>query len=200
MTAGRILSTLLWMLPLAGAAVGAISASSARDTACEEARQVAAQWLSHQLDHTIGASQVLTLPDANGFEGCSITRARPTHNGRTSLSLRCPTYALPQLLLLDEEVALAKYRAPGEAHALFSQAEPIARRSVAPMVRRGTALRADWRTDGMHALLDVIAMDTGSVGAEIRVRIAHSNRVIRARILNAHTVSVVSSGASGGGR
>ncbi len=193
MTACRTLSTLLSMLSLLGSAIG--SAPAARASAVEDSKQAVALWLSQQLNHPIAASQVLTSPNATALEGCSITRTRPTHYGRTSLSLRCPAHALPQLVLLDADVSRASSHAPERTRVASSEAARIAQRNVVSMVRTGSALRADWRTDNMHALLDVIAMDSGGAGAEIRVRIAHTNRVMRARILNAHTVSVIPAGA-----
>ena len=63
------------------------------------------------------------------------------------------------------------------------------------MVRAGATLQADWRTDFLHAELPVVALDAGAAGAEIRVRIPSTNRIMRARILSAHTVTIVVAGA-----
>ncbi|HVJ05300.1 MAG TPA: flagella basal body P-ring formation protein FlgA [Candidatus Saccharimonadales bacterium] len=193
MTACRTLSTLLSMLSLLSSAIG--SGPVARAFAVEDSKQAVAQWLSQQLNHPITASQVLTSPNATALEGCSVTRTRPTHYGRTSLSMRCPAHALPQLVLLDADVSLASSRVAARARVASPEGARIARPTVLPIVRTGSALRADWRTDNMHALLDVIAMDSGDTGAEIRVRISHTNRVMRARILNAHAVSIIPAGA-----
>jgi flagella basal body P-ring formation protein FlgA len=64
-----------------------------------------------------------------------------------------------------------------------------------PIVRVGAALRADWRTDLLHAQLPVVALDSGAAGAEIRVRIANTNRILRARILDAKAVAITVAGA-----
>ena len=60
--------------------------------------------------------------------------------------------------------------------------------------RRGYS-QADWRTAFLHAELPVVALDSGAAGAEIRVRIPSTNRIMRARILSAHTVAIVVAGA-----
>ncbi len=64
-----------------------------------------------------------------------------------------------------------------------------------PLVRAGTPLHADWRTSTLHAELPVIALDSGAGGAEIRVRVSHTSRIFRARVLSAHSVAIVSAGA-----
>jgi hypothetical protein len=64
-----------------------------------------------------------------------------------------------------------------------------------PIVRAGAALRADWRTASLHAQLPVVALDSGASGAEIRVRIVNTNRVLRARILSAQDVAILVAGA-----
>ena len=63
------------------------------------------------------------------------------------------------------------------------------------IVRAGAALRADWRTEFIHAQLPVVALDSGAVGAEIRVRIPQTNRIVRARILSANAVAIIAAGA-----
>jgi len=62
------------------------------------------------------------------------------------------------------------------------------------IVRAGAALRADWRTEFIHAQLSVVALDSGAVGAEIRVRIPQTNRIVRARILSASAVAIIVAG------
>ena len=62
------------------------------------------------------------------------------------------------------------------------------------IVRAGAALHADWSTAFIHAQLPVVALDSGAAGAEIRVRIPQSNRIVRARILSAHAVAIVVAG------
>jgi hypothetical protein len=153
-----------------------ISADAA--PAATESKQAVALWLSQQLHSQIEASQVLVSPGAAALEGCVITRARPAQTGATSLSLRCPERILPQLVLLNISVDAAPH---------IPAAPP-------PIVRAGATLHADWRTESMHAEIPVIAIDSGALGAEIRVRIARSDRIIRARILGAHIVSIVAAG------
>lgn len=145
-----------------------------------EPKQAVALWLSQQLHRPIEASQILVSPVASALQGCTITRVRPVPTGATSLSLRCPAHVLPQLVLLNLSVAAAA---------------PLAISAVPPIVRAGATLRADWRTDFMHAVLPVVAIDSGAAGAEIRVRVANTSRIMRARILSAHTVTIVVSGA-----
>ena len=47
----------------------------------------------------------------------------------------------------------------------------------------------------LHAQLPVVALDSGASGAEIRVRIVNTNRVLRARILSAQDVAIIVAGA-----
>ncbi|PSH03179.1 MAG: hypothetical protein CXZ00_13500 [Acidobacteria bacterium] len=161
-------------------------ASAAEASVVAESRQAAALWLSRQLHRPVEASQVLVSPRAATLEGCTITNIRPAPTGATALSLRCPDHALPQLVLLGFPVSNAA------SHTSISSRLS---HKAPPIVRAGATLRADWRTDSMHAQLDVVAMDSGAAGAEIRVRIAHSNRIMRARVLSAHTVGIVAAGA-----
>jgi flagella basal body P-ring formation protein FlgA len=62
-------------------------------------------------------------------------------------------------------------------------------------VRAGATLEADWRTPALHAELPVVALDSGAAGAEIRVRIANTSRILRARILTARSVAILTAGA-----
>jgi flagella basal body P-ring formation protein FlgA len=66
--------------------------------------------------------------------------------------------------------------------------------SVPPTVRVGAALQADWVTPSLHAQLPVVAIESGGAGDEIRVRVKDTNRIMHARILSAHTVSILSAG------
>jgi hypothetical protein len=144
-----------------------------------------AAWLSQQLHQPVDASQVLSAPDAPSLDGCSIMHLRAAATGGIALTLRCPTYPLPQLMLLRLSANIP--RSP--------IASPTALQHHTPLVRAGDALHADWRTSALHAELPVVALDCGTDGAEIRVRVSHSNRILRARILNAHNVAIVSAGA-----
>lgn len=76
--------------------------------------------------------------------------------------------------------------------ALPSPGTPAASPNI---VRAGAALTADWRTAFIHAQLPVVALQAGAAGAEIRVRIRQTNRIVRARILSADTVAIVIAGA-----
>jgi hypothetical protein len=163
------------------------SASAA--TIAAEPRQAVALWLSQQLHRPVDASQILASPAVATLEGCTITRTRPATTGATSLSLRCPAPVLPQLVLLN-------FSLNAEAHpTLVPSGSDFALPKTPPLVRAGTALQADWRTADLHARLPVIAINSGAAGAQIRVRIANTNRILRARILSAHTVAILSAGA-----
>lgn len=157
----------------------------AEATMAEESRQSAAAWLSHQLHRSVDVSQILAAPVGNSLEGCAITHVRPAATGDTSLVLRCPAYPLPQLVLLH--LSLGAPTLP----------TVVAHRTTAttPMIRAGMALRADWRTAALHAQLPVVALDSGANGAEIRVRVANTSRIMRARVISAHAVSILSAGA-----
>jgi hypothetical protein len=177
-------STLLCTLFLPGSSVAA-----SRDS-----RQAQALWLSGQLHRPIEASQVLVSPDAGLLDGCTITRSRAVPIGATALSLRCPSHALPQLVLLKLSVEANSAGNPSSFSApSASSTKPS--RTAPPIVRAGAALQADWRTDSLHAELPVVALDSGASGAEIRVRVAGSNRTMRARILSNHNVTIVDTGA-----
>ncbi len=155
--------------------------------------QTAALWLSHQLHRQIEASQILVFPQASALEECTITRARRASTGATALSLRCPTLALPQLVLLhlsiDDTAPGAEWKLHDTSHGVRGSLL-----KAPPIVRVGAALRADWRTDSLHAQLPVVALDSGAAGAEIRVRIANTNHILRARILDAKAVAVIVAG------
>jgi hypothetical protein len=175
-------STLLCTLALLG--------PSAVASAALDVRAAQARWLSGRLHRTVEASEVLVSPEADALEGCTIIHARAVPLGATALSLRCPAHALPQLVLLKLSLD-ADFGALTTAPAQPLQASP----KVRPIVRAGAALQADWRTGSLHAELPVVALDSGASGAEIRVRVAGSNRVMRARILTAHSVTIVAAGA-----
>lgn len=154
-----------------------------------EARQAAAAlWLSGQLHRQVESSQILRSPEAATLEGCTITRSRPVSIGATALSLRCPAHALPQLLLLNFSIPATSANLPASRATAPPPKDP-------PIVRAGATLQADWRTGSLHAELPVVALDSGAAGAEIRVRIANTNRIMRARILTTHAVTIVAAGA-----
>ena len=144
-------------------------------------------------------AQILIVPESDSLEGCTILRVRPAPTGATSLSLRCPAHALPQLVLLKTSfdavpegiIAGASAHSPSRIRPGANAAAP----KTPPLVRAGAALEADWRTPALHAELPVVALDSGAAGAEIRVRVAHGVRVLRARILTAHSVAIVEAGA-----
>jgi hypothetical protein len=178
-------STLFGTLSLLGSAVAASAAT-------DENRQAVAVWLSQQLHRRVEASQILLSPETAALEGCTIVRSRPAPSGGTALSLRCPAHALNQLVLLNFSVEAAPADLPASRATALP---PNPRPRVSPIVRTGAALEADWRTDSLHAELPVVALDSGAAGAEIRVRIASTNRIMRARILTAHTVTIIVAGA-----
>jgi hypothetical protein len=170
--------------------IGSLAAApTALDT-----RQAQALWLSRKMHRTIEPSQVLTSPEG-ALEGCTIARAQAAPTGATSLSLRCPSHALPQLVLLSGDwvtpdvASGVKTRSASDASLRTSS--NVRPESVTPLVRAGANLQADWRTPFLHAEMPVVALDSGVAGAEIRVRVASSNRIMRARILTAHTVSIL---------
>ena len=178
-------STLLCTLAL-------LSSAAAVPAAAAESRQAVAMWLSQQLHRQIEASQILLSPEGGALEGCTITRSRPVPIGATALSLRCSAHALPQLLLVHVSLhAASADRAARRVSAL----PPKPPANIPPIVRAGAALQADWRTASLHAELPVVALDSGAVGTEIRVRIASTNRIMHARILTARTVTIVVAGA-----
>jgi hypothetical protein len=152
----------------------------------QDSRQALALWLSQQIHQPVAASQVLVAPPVSRFDGCSISRARTTLIGTTALSLRCPALRLPQLALLNFPFVVTT-RPAASATAIWRGAT----HKGTLVVRAGAFLNADWRTDSMHAQLPVVALGSGAAGAEIRVRIAHTNRILRARISSAHSAIIV---------
>lgn len=208
-------------LVVALALLAALPGSAAIAAVAPEARQAAALWLSGQLRRQIDASQILVSPRGATLEDCTITRVRYAATGATALSLRCPALALPQLVLLQlsADAATTGQAAPddprsggqrrgllpvvaeGSPHVIRTPIRtPFRTPAKAPMkappiVRAGAALRADWRTPSLHAQLPVVAMDAGASGAEIRVRIVNTNRILRARILSAQAVAILAAGA-----
>jgi hypothetical protein len=162
-----------------------LTGAHANTSAAIEPRREIAAWVSQQLHQPVDATQVLSAPDDPSLDGCSIMRLHMAATGGLALVLRCPTHPLPQLVLLR-----ASSNIPQNATALRA-----ARPHCIPLVRAGAALHADWRTSALHAELPVVALDSGADGAEIRVRVSHSSRILRARILNANNVAIVSAGA-----
>jgi hypothetical protein len=183
----RTVSCTLALL-LSAATASAATASAATD----DHRQLEAQWLTQQLHRPVEASQILVFLYRGPLEGCAITRARRESIGATSLSMRCPAPVLPQLVLLNLSLELDPASVSPSAH--FAPPRPRSH-GAPPIVRAGAVLAADWRTDSLHAQLPVIALDSGAAGAEIRVRVPQSNRIMRARILGAHTVAIIVAGA-----
>lgn len=163
-----------------------LTGAQANTSAAIEPRHELAAWLSQQLHQPVDASQVLSAPDDMSLDGCSIKHLRVTATGDTVLVLHCPTHPLPQLVLLRLS------RNNSRDTVASSAALP---HHLSPLVRAGTTLHADWRTSALHAALPVVALDSGADGAEIRVRVFHSSRILRARILDAHNVVIVSAGA-----
>jgi hypothetical protein len=206
-------------LAVALALLAAMPGPAAAASVASESRQTAAIWLSGQLHRPVDASQILVSPRGAALEDCTITRLRYAATGATALSLRCPTLALPQLVLLqlpadaaasdsgptvqDNPPSALRRRGPLSAledgspriNGAPIRAPMKARIKAAPLVRAGAALRADWRTPTLHAQLPVVALDAGASGAEIRVRIVNTNRILRARILSAQAVAIVVAGA-----
>jgi hypothetical protein len=174
--------------------LSATPGSAAAASAADEPRQAMARWLTQQLHCPVEASQILVSPDAFPPEGCVIQRARRESIGATSLSVRCPEHILPQLVLLKLPAGVDVASAPG-SHSPWSLSAKNLTHGALPLVRAGALLNADWRTDSLHALLPVVALDSGAAGAEIRVRIAQTNRILHARILGAHNVSIIVAGA-----
>ena len=170
-------------------------------------------WLSQQLHRPLESSQILLAPDAATLQGCSIARARRTPTGATAFSLLCPAPALPHLVLLDlsstdmaaphppvagecakQHTAEGGPHPPSFGECGVHQALASAPAPSPNIVRAGAALRADWRTEFIHAQLPVVALDSGAAGAAIRVRIPLTNRIVRARILSASTVALIAAG------
>ena len=148
-----------------------------------EPHALAARWLSQQLQRSIDATQVLSVPRIASFDECSIGRVRTAITGSTEIDVRCAALLFPQVLLIDLDM-------PSEKHA----SRPVPPRKL-PLVRAGARLQADWRAPAMHATIPVIALDPGERGAAIRVRLEGSARVLHARVLSAHNVEVISAGA-----
>jgi hypothetical protein len=170
----------------------ALFGSAAGASVADQSRQAVASWLSQQLHRRVDASQILAAPSGLILQGCSVTRARAASTGAASLSLRCPAPLLPQLVLLNLPLDATANALPTSRES--ASASPATHKPP-PLVRSGAALQADWRTANTHAQLPVVALDSGAAGAEIRVRIANTSRILRARILGAHTVAITASGA-----
>jgi hypothetical protein len=118
-----------------------LASSLATASAPDDSSEDTAAWLSQQLQRGVQPSQILLAPPANTLQGCTITRTRLALTGATSLSLRCPAHNLPQLVLLNLP------RAP------VSHPPSLLSSPIAPIVRAGAALNADWRTSILHAQL-----------------------------------------------
>jgi len=173
----------------------ALAIPSAHAQAQDPSRQSQAAWLSRQLHQPVQASQILLAPEAAELDGCTIARTRRAPTGATALSLRCPAPSLRRLVLLDLNLGGSPH--PPSVGARETQHTAITSRTLPSpnIVRAGAALRADWRTAFIHAQLPVVALDSGAAGAEIRVHIPQTNRIVRARILSAKAVSIISPGA-----
>ena len=155
-------------------------------------RNNTARWLSQQLQQPVEAAQVLVSPEFASFEGCTILRVRPAHADATSLSVRCPGRVLPQLVLLNIP--------PGELSVGTAAALPQhandgrtggPAKIAAPLVHAGTVLKAEWNTLAIRIAMPVVALEAGASGGEIQVRVPKTNRVLRARVLTAHSVEIL---------
>jgi len=186
-----IVPTLVCTLCLLGSPAVAQQAQPPADL-----HQAQASWLSRQLHVSVEAAQILVSPDSTTLEGCTITRLRPTSTGATALSLRCPASRLPHLVLLNLSSGDPHPPAVGECMVHLPSTFPKTSFTLAAanIVRAGAALTADWRTAFIHAQLPVVALDSGPAGAEIRVRIPQTNRIVRARILSPSAVAIVVTG------
>lgn len=120
------------------------------------------------------------------MDGCRITASNRAATGGTAISLRCPAFALPQLVLVEQPLY-------GLADGAATSAALARHIATPPLVRAGARLRADWRSGALHMQLPVIALEPGAEGEEIRVRVENGSRVLRARIVAAQQVSIVTS-------
>jgi len=203
-----LVSTLVCIVGLLGSAVAA-GASGEPLQAQDDSRLAQAAWLSRQLHHPVEVAQILLSPEVATLENCTVRHVRRASTGATALSLRCPASRLPRLVLLADtgvpragtsaafgsvsgrEAASGECAIQSTAPASLNPA-PSQHAAASPkIVRAGAALRADWRTAFIHAQFPVVALDSGAAGAEIRVRIPLTNRIIRARILSADAAAIV---------
>lgn len=206
-----LVSALVCTVCLLGSAVAACAAGVPLP-AQEGPRLAQALWLSQQLHHPVEAAQILLFPEAATLEGCTVRRIRRASTGAMSLSLRCPASRLPHLVLLADTGgphpgtsaafgSVSGCEAVGEcaiqSTTRASHTPSLSQLAAASpkIVRAGAALRADWHTDFIHAQLAVVALDSGAAGAEIRVRIPQTNRIVHARILSSDAVAIVPAGA-----
>ena len=63
------------------------------------------------------------------------------------------------------------------------------------LVHSGMQMHAELRSDGMRAVMFVVALDNGDAGETIRVRVAGNSHTLHAQIVDAHSVVIVNGGA-----
>ena len=171
--------------------------SSAAASESIQLRQAQALWLSGQLHHSVEPRRSSSPPRPTALEGCTIIRTHAAPLGATALSLRCPGPCFAATGAAQTSYRRMPAARPRIAYcSILADVTPEAPSPKIPPDRAGrgrTAGRLAHRS--LHAELPVVALDSGVAGAEIRVRIASSNRVLRARILTAHAVTIVAAGA-----
>lgn len=154
------------------------------------ARARMAQWLTAQTGQAILPVELLMYPKTGDLTGCQATGLRGVGAHRSELRLHCPGMALPQLVVInrttDEHAPQPRAATPVTA---------TARKKHTALVRSGARLEAELRTDGMRALMPVVAMEDGDAGQTIRVKVPGNGRTMHAQLVNAHSALIVTGGA-----
>ena len=172
--------TLFIMATLCAVAAPALGSSSG----------ATAHWLSQQLHTEIAASQIISAPAAAELEGCAVANTKPTQTGAIAVAVRCDAPRLPRLILLGQgavqstESSRPQPKPHASARTTTNQAQP--------MVRQGSLLEARWISASLRLHVPVVAIEAGNTGEEIRVRVRNANRILHARIVDAHTVTILS--------
>jgi hypothetical protein len=154
------------------------------------ARVRMAQWLTAQTGQTILPEELLMYPKTADLTGCQAAGLHGVGVHRSELRMHCPGMALPQLVVIN--------RTTGE-HASQTKTATlgptIIRAKHTALVRSGAHLEAELRTDGMRALMPVVAMEDGDAGQTIRVKVPGNGRTMHANLVDAHSALIVNGGA-----
>jgi hypothetical protein len=154
------------------------------------ARVRMAQWLTAQTGQAILPEELLMYPKTAELAGCQATDLHAVGLHRSELRLHCPGMALPQLVVVnlaaDGHATKAKTALP---------VTTMAKKKHTALVRSGARLEAELHTDGMRALMPVVALEDGDAGQTIRVRVSGNGRTMHAQLVDAHSALIVTGGA-----
>ncbi len=157
------------------------------------ARMRLSQWLTARTGHSIAPAELLVYPKISDFANCVATGLHRVGAERSELRLHCRDLALPQLVVLSSTAGSQSQQVQSSGNLKTATAAPRYKHST--LVHSGMQMHAELRSDGMRAVMFVVALDNGDAGETIRVRVAGNSHTLHAQIVDAHSVVIVNGGA-----